>query len=243
MKISAKPLQLRPRERLKLQGECNLSTEELLAVVLSSGIHGKNVLELSREIIKKFGDALLATPIHELCRIKGLGQTKALKLKAALEIGLRYANKDSSQISIHSSKDAYVLLHEYTDKKQEHLLLITLNGRNNLISKKIITIGTIDASLFHPREIFAESIIDRAAKIIVAHNHPSGNLSPSQNDLFMTNRIKKSGKLLGIQLVDSLIISKNGYRSIINKVDMDAGENRDDRQSHDNDHVNPHNED
>lgn len=215
MKIKDQPLVFRPREKLAAVGAENLVPEELLAIIISSGIKGKNAIELATEIIKKSGDNLLTTSIEDLCKIKGLGKVKAVKLKAAFELGLRYAKVLSGKVIVNSSKDAYMLLHEYTSKRQEHFLLLTLNGRNQLISKKVITIGTIDASLFHPREIFAEAIVDRASKIIVAHNHPSGSLLPSKNDLIMTSRIKEAGVLLGIDLVDSIIIVEDGYKSII----------------------------
>ncbi len=215
MKIKEQPLSFRPREKLEKSGAENLSREELVAVVISSGMKGKNAVELSREILNKFGDKLHLVSVEDLCKIKGLGKVKALKLKAMFEFGLRSAEAINGKVIISSSKDAFLALHDYIHKKQEHLLLITLNGRNQLISKKVITIGTLDASLFHPREIFAESIIDRASKILVAHNHPSGNLEPSRNDLIMTQKIKEAGDLIGIQLVDSLIISEEGYKSII----------------------------
>ena len=218
MKIKEQPLAFRPREKMELQGAENLVTEELLAIVLSSGTKGKNVIELSSEIIQRFGDNLLTVSVDELSNIHGLGRVKAQKLKAAFEIGLRYAKVLSDKVIVNSSKDVYYLLHEFVFKKQEHFLLLTLNARNQLLAKKVITIGTIDTSLFHPREIFAEAISDRASKIIVAHNHPSGSLLPSQNDILMTRKIKECGELLGIKLVDSVIISEEGYKSIINEI-------------------------
>jgi DNA repair protein RadC len=216
MKIKEQPLSFRPREKLQTLGAENLIPEELLAIIVSSGTKGKNAIQLSQEIIKKHGSNLLSTSIDDLCQIKGLGTVKAIKLKAAFELGLRYAKVLSDKIIVNSSKDVYYLLQEFIHKKQEHFLLLTLNARNQLISKKVITIGTLDASLFHPREVFAEAIGDRASKIIVAHNHPSGSLEPSTNDLLMTQKIKEAGELLGIKLVDSIIISSEGYKSIIN---------------------------
>lgn len=215
MLIRDQPHSLRPREKLKRVGAVNLTEIELLAIIISSGTQGKNVLELSKEIIDKFGENLLHTDIEDLARIKGLGSVKAMKLKAAVELGVRFGRMVGDKIIINSSKDAYLVVQDYVHKRQEHLLLLTLNGRNQMISKKVITIGTLDASLFHPREIFAESIIDRASKIIVAHNHPSGNLEPSANDLTMTKKVRDAGEVIGIELVDSLIISEEGYRSIL----------------------------
>jgi DNA repair protein RadC len=218
MRIKEQPLSFRPRERLEKGGAENLALEELIAIIISTGTKGKNAVETGKEIISKYGDHLLTTSIQELSSIKGLGKVKAIKLKSAFEIGLRYTNNVSGKIVVTTSKDAYFILQEYTHKKQEHLLLITLNARNQLISKKVITIGTLDASLFHPREIFAESISDRAAKIVIAHNHPSGSLEPSLNDILMTQKVKAGGELLGIQLVDSIIISEDGYTSLINQI-------------------------
>jgi DNA repair protein RadC len=221
MKIKDQPLSFRPREKLLNHGAENLGEDELLAIIISSGTKGKNAIQLAQEILRKHKGTLLTTSVNELCTIKGLGNVKALKLKAAFELGLRHAQKLSGKVIINSSKDVYALLSEYVYKNQEHFILITLNGRNQMISKKVITIGTVDASLFHPREIFAESIADRASKIIVAHNHPSGNLDPSKNDILMTQKVKEAGELLGIQLVDSIIISEEGYVSIISE-----GENK-----------------
>jgi DNA repair protein RadC len=218
MRIKEQPLSFRPRERLEKGGAESLALEELIAIIISTGTKGKNAVETGKEIISKYGDHLLTTSIQELSSIKGLGKVKAIKLKSAFEIGLRYTNNVSGKIVVTTSKDAYFILQEYTHKKQEHLLLITLNARNQLISKKVITIGTLDASLFHPREIFAESISDRAAKIVIAHNHPSGSLEPSLNDILMAQKVKAGGELLGIQLVDSIIISEDGYTSLINQI-------------------------
>lgn len=216
MKIKDQPLDFRPREKLDRLGAENLSLEELIAIIISTGMKGKNAVEIGHELIKKFGENLLSTSVADLSKIKGLGKVKAIKLKAAFEIGLRYAKAISGKVIINTSKDVYMLLMEYANKSQEHFLLLTLNGRNQLIQKKVITIGTIDSSLFHPREIFAEAISDRASKIVVAHNHPSGSLEPSRNDLIMTLKIKDAGKVLGIDLMDSVILAEDGYKSIIN---------------------------
>lgn len=218
MKIKDQPIDFRPREKLDRLGAENLSYDELIAIIISTGTKGKNAIQIGKELISKFGDNLLKASLEDLCKIKGLGKVKAIKLKAAFEIGLRYANILSGKIVINETKDVYSILLEYASKKQEHFILLTLNARNQLISKKVITIGIIDSSLFHPREIFAEAINDRASKIIVAHNHPSGNLEPSENDKLMTNKILEAGKILGIELVDSVIISEEGYKSVINIV-------------------------
>lgn len=214
MKIHDQPIDFRPREKLDRLGAENLSEEELLAIIISSGTKGKNAIQLGKELILKFGQNLLSTPVSELSKIKGLGKVKAIKLKAAFELGLRHAKILSGKIVIENSKDVYQLIIEYTSKKQEHFILLCLNARNQLLSKKVITVGIIDSSLFHPREIFAEAIADRASKIIVAHNHPSGSLEPSRNDLEMTEKIRDAGRILGIDLIDSVILSEEGYRSI-----------------------------
>src|SRR3712207_5615484 len=118
--------------------------------------------------------------------------------------------KENNNICVNCSKDVYDLLKAYTHKKQEHFILVCLNARNDVITKKGITKGTIDASLYHPREVFAPAIVARSSKIIVAHNHPSGSLEVSTNDLVMTEKIKLAGEILGIRLVDSVIVSKEG---------------------------------
>ena len=214
MNIKQKPVILRPREKLEKLGEENLSLAELLAIIISSGRKGRNAVELSSDLLKQFGPNLSKIKISHIASIKGIGKAKAIKIKAALELGYRLQSSYSA-IILDKTEDIYFLLQEYINKKQEHLILLNLNARNELISKEIITIGTLNESLFHPREIFIKSIAKRASKIIIVHNHPSGSLEPSESDIIMTQNIKLAGDILGIELVDSLIISKDGYDSII----------------------------
>lgn len=224
MTIKDQPLDFRPREKLHRLGPDNLDLEELIAIIISTGTKGKNAVEVGKDLLKTFGENLLNTSVEDLAKVKGLGKVKAIKLRAAFEIGLRYAKALSGKVIINTSEDVYKLLHEFASKKREHLILLTINGRNQLIQKKVISIGTIDTSLFHPREVFAEAITDRASKIIIVHNHPSGNLMPSRNDLIMTQKVKDAGDVLGIHLVDSVIISEEGYKSILDFSQFDISD-------------------
>lgn len=212
--IKETPLVARPREKIRISGIESLSEEELIAVILGSGIHGKNIIELSREILPLI-DSDEKFLLSDIQKIRGIGEVKAMQIMCIKELIQRMNVNSELKITIFTPSDVYKLLSSYSQKKKEFLILINLNHRNEFINKKVITVGLVDCSLFHPREIFVEAIKSHASKIIVAHNHPSGLLSPSPNDLEMTKQVKNSGEILGIRLIDSVIISKEGYRSII----------------------------
>lgn len=202
----------KPREKLTKKGVVALKNFELLAIVLGSGTKDKDVLKLSREIVKLFEDDFENISLKKLTSIHGLGVAKASQILSAIELSRRYLIKQNRQIT--SSQDVYSELQEYKNKKQEYFLTITLDGANHIIQTRVITIGTLNRSLIHPREVFADAITDRAASIIIAHNHPSGLLEASTEDIEVTKRLKDSSKLLGIELLDHIIISKDGYISM-----------------------------
>ncbi|MDK9694512.1 MAG: DNA repair protein RadC [Sulfurimonas sp.] len=202
----------KPREKLIKKGVESLKDYELLAILLGSGTKDKDVLKLSREIIKLFEDDFEIINLEKLTSIYGLGLAKSSQILSAIELSKRYLIKQNKKVS--SAGDVFDELQEYKNKQQEYFLTITLDGANHIIQTRVVSIGTLNRSLIHPREVFADAITDRCASIIIAHNHPSGLLEVSQEDIMITLRLQESAKLLGIELLDHIIISKNGYISM-----------------------------
>lgn len=202
----------KPREKLIKKGANALKDYELLAILLGSGVQGKDVIKLSQEIIKLFEDDFENLSLEKLLSIHGLGLAKASQILSSIELSRRYLIKQNKKIT--SAKDVYEELKEYHNKKQEYFLALYLDGANHLIQTKIITIGILNQSLVHPREVFSYAIEKRCASIIVAHNHPSGILEASNEDINVTKRLKESGKILGIELLDHLIITNDGFVSL-----------------------------
>lgn len=201
----------KPREKLLKKSEKALKDYELMAVILGSGVQGKDVLKLSKEIIKLLEDDFENLSLEKLLNIHGLGIAKASQIISALELSRRYLIKQNKKIS--SSKEVYEHLKEYHNKQQEYFLSIYLDGANHIVDTKVISIGTLTQSLVHPREVFSYAIEKRCASIIVSHNHPSGILSPSTEDINITKRLQHSAKILGIELLDHVILSKEGFYS------------------------------
>lgn len=202
----------KPREKLTKKGVEALKDYELLAILLGSGTKDKDVLKLSREIMKLFEDDFDNISLEKLTSIHGLGLAKSSQILSAIELSKRYLIKQNRKIT--SALDIYNELQDYKNRQQEYFLTITLDGANHIIQTRVISIGTLNRSLVHPREVFADAIIDRAASIVIAHNHPSGVLEASHEDILVTSRLKESAKLLGIDLLDHLIISKDGFVSM-----------------------------
>ena len=202
----------KPREKLIKKGANALKDYELLAILLGSGVQGKDVIKLSQEIIKLFEDDFENLNLEKLLSIHGLGLAKASQILSSIELSRRYLIKQNKKIT--SAKDVYDELKEYHNKQQEYFLCLYLDGANHLIQTKIITIGILNQSLVHPREVFSYAIEKRCASIIVAHNHPSGILEASNEDINVTKRLKESGKILGIELLDHLIITNDGFVSL-----------------------------
>ena len=202
----------KPREKLIKKGVKALKDYELLAILLGSGVQGKDVISLSNEIIKLFEDDFENLNLEKLLSIHGLGLAKASQILSSIELSRRYLIKQNKKIT--SANDVYEELKEYHNKKQEYFLALYLDGANHLIQTKIITIGILNQSLVHPREVFSYAIEKRCASIIVAHNHPSGILEASNEDINVTKRLKESGKILGIELLDHLIITNDGFVSL-----------------------------
>lgn len=201
----------KPREKLLKKGPSALKEYELMAVMLGSGVPGKDVLKLSREIVSLFETRFESLDIDALTSVHGMGQAKAAQILASVELCRRHLVRQNIKIS--EAKDVSELLRDYAVKKQEYFIALTLDGASHLIEKRIISIGTLNQSLVHPREVFADAVTDRAAGIIVAHNHPGGQLAPSREDERVTQRLKEAGRLMGIELLDHVIVAKGGYYS------------------------------
>jgi DNA repair protein RadC len=214
------PIEERPRERLVKFGEQALSAQELLQLILGRGIAGESVAVAAQKLLAQFGSLqkLAEASIVELSAIRGIGLAKAAQIKAAFEIGRRL----STQIMPYKSKEltdpakAYHLIKsKLKDYHKEHFFIIVLNSRNWSVAE--VSVGSQDASIVHPREVFAEAIKNKAASVIFAHNHPSGDPEPSEGDLLTTKRLVEAGKILGIEVADHIIVTAAGYLSFKEK--------------------------
>jgi DNA repair protein RadC len=207
----------RPREKLMRYGPDKLSVEELLAIIIRTGRKGESALEVSAKIMKRFTAEGLAKLTHaDLTSQPGIGPVKACELLACFELGRRFINGKKASIYL-KPKDIWEDLRDIRDQKKEHFVVFYLDTRNQEIKREIISIGCLNANLVHPREVFEPAVKNLAASVIVAHNHPSGNLEPSQEDIDLTKRLAGAGKLLGIELLDHVIVSKEGFSSFKEK--------------------------
>jgi len=202
-----------PREKLAKYGASNLSDAELLRIIIGSGNKQASADDISKQILKLLKDKGSSVTYSELSNIKGMGTAKTSEIIALFELGRRYLMPAEKPI-ITNTDDAVAQLGNIRDKKQEYFVVLTLDGANRLINNTIIFQGTLNQSLVHPREVFAKAIEDRAASIIVAHNHPSGNIDPSADDIEITSKLKEAGQLLGIKILEHIVVSKTTYRSI-----------------------------
>lgn len=210
------PNEERPRERLVKFGEQALSAQELLQVILGRGIAGESVAITAQKLLSRFGSLqkLAEASIEELSSIKGIGPAKATQIKAVFEIGRRLSTQTPPYKSkeLNDPKKAYQLIkNKLKDYHKEHFYIIVLNSRNHSIAE--VSVGSLNASIVHPREVFAEAIKNKAASVIFAHNHPSGDTEPSTEDLAITKRLAEAGKILGIEIIDHIIVSKSEYFS------------------------------
>ncbi len=202
----------RPREKLLTRGPAALTDAELLAVLLGSGTRRLGVLDLSARILEAFEGRLAAATPRELQELPGLGQAKACQIVAAIELARR--ELAHPRVVIEHAADALPYLESIRNQKQEHFVCLSLNGANEVLASRVVTVGLLDQNQVHPREVFADPLADRAAAILVAHNHPSGTLAASPEDVALTSRLVRAGELLGIRLLDHLIVTKDGYLSL-----------------------------
>jgi DNA repair protein RadC len=210
-KIKDLPNFERPREKLIEKGVKNLKEEELLAILLRTGRAGKSAMDIAKEILKKYpGRKLLKMSYEDLIEIEGISDGKACTILAAVELVKRSLELKEETLPIIKSVEDVVAQSVYMrDKKREYLMVIYLNARNEMIFKKPMFIGTLNASIVHPREIFAMALEKNAVSVILVHNHPSGNPEPSQEDINITKRIKEAGSVMGVSVLDHVIITKN----------------------------------
>ena len=213
MKISDRRKDLRPREKMQTRGAASLSDYELLMAMIGSGSAEADVTKIARDVLKLIKEKASELVLDDLLSVKGLGLAKATPIMAGFELWRRQYEVSEHPI-IDSVEKAAEQLADLRDKKQEYFVCLTLDGANRLIAKRVISIGTLTSSLVHPREVFAEAITDRAAGIIVAHNHPSGNLQASEADRAVTERLRDAGDLLGIKLLDHVVITAKAHASI-----------------------------
>jgi len=200
----------RPRERLIRSGPESLSDEALLSIILVSGVQGKNVTLVARELLERLDREKAIPPVMELRRLAGLGVSKACTVAAMLEFGRR---KWAGGQRIRHPADIFNTIRHHADRRQERFLCLSLNGAHEVLASRIVTIGLVNRTIVHPREVFADPILDRASAIVAAHNHPSGNLRPSEEDHEITRRLKAAADILGITFLDHLIFSEHFFFS------------------------------
>ncbi len=213
----------RPREKLLEQGPESLSDAELIAIVLRTGdgTSGRTALDHARYLIRKFKNfrTLATVATNELCELKGIGPAKAAAVRAVMEISRRYATEKFPRGKpFHCSKDVFDHFHQrLNDKKKECFFILLLDSKNRAIREVRVSEGTLTSSLVHPREVFTPAIKESAASLILVHNHPSGDSTPSQEDEEITRRLMEGGKLLGIGVLDHIIIGQGGYYSFADR--------------------------
>ncbi|MBN1175599.1 DNA repair protein RadC [Candidatus Woesearchaeota archaeon] len=215
MRIKEISLDNRPRERMEKQGASVLSDAELLAVILQKGTREENVIDMSHRLISKYGvDKLSFCSLNELQEIKGIGKAKASQILALFEFNKRHTLSKQNGKPIKSAKDVY----DYCSPKlvgtdKEHFMILHLDTRNRVIKDEIVSVGTLNSSLIHPREVFKSAIKESANSVILIHNHPSGVVEPSDEDIKITDVLIKSGELLSIKVLDHVIVGSEGYYS------------------------------
>lgn len=202
----------RPREKLREKGAQALSDIELVAILIGSGNKDQDVMALAAKVAKLISGNKGHINLEMLSSVDGIGLAKASQILAGFELARRYHSNES--VKIEQPKDVLPMLSDIMTKQQEYFVCISLNGANEIIEKRIVTVGLLDKTQVHPREVFADVIADRAASVILAHNHPSGELRPSRNDLEVHKQLVDSGKILGIKVLDHLIVTKKGYCSL-----------------------------
>ena len=203
----------RPREKLLRKGAAALSDQELLAVLLGKGKTKIDVMTLARNVTTVADKKGLGLTVEDLLSLEGMGTAKAMLLVAAIEFARRRIKPEGAKIM--TPADLLPHVRHYADRKQEHFLCASINGANELLNIRVVSIGLIDRSPVHPREVFADPLSDRASAVIVAHNHPSGGLEPSPSDIEITAQLKAAGAIVGIDLLDHIIFNRTGYFSFL----------------------------
>jgi DNA repair protein RadC len=203
----------RPREKLLASGAPALSDQELLAVLLGKGTAATDVLTLATQLMRLIDKSGVAVSAADMMQLDGVGSAKAALVLASLEFARRRIQTHSARIE--APADLLPHIRHYADRKQEYFLCATLNGANELLNVRVVSIGLVDRAPVHPREVFADAITDRACAIMVAHNHPSGGVAPSANDVAITAQLKAAGQMLGVELLDHLVFNRLDYYSFL----------------------------
>jgi DNA repair protein RadC len=207
------PEQDRPREKALRKGVSALSDQELLAVLLGQGTVGTDVMTLAGKLARVIDEKGRRLRAEDLTHFNGVGDAKAILILAAMEFARRRIKPEGDKIE--TPADLLPHVRHYADRRQEHFLCATINGANEILNIRVVSIGLIDRSPVHPREVFADALSDRASAIIVAHNHPSGGLEPSSTDVEVTGQLKEAGSVVGVALLDHIIFNRKGYYSFL----------------------------
>jgi len=201
----------RPREKLREKGASALTDEELVAAILGMGTAGLDVRTIARQVAGLIREHKSGLTLDHLLAVPGMGLAKAGQILSAFELARRHLIKDTVKITI--AQDILPLVADIAGKQQEYFVCISMNGANEVIEKRVVTIGLLDKSPVHPREVFADVIADRAATVIFAHNHPSGDLQPSEADRRTHEQLTEAARILGLRVLDNVIVTKKGYFS------------------------------
>lgn len=221
MKVQEMPLTQRPREKAIKLGVDQLHDRELLAIMIRHGYQGCSALQIADQLLMEFGlDRLPSLSLKQITKIKGLKDIKAIELLACFELSKRIMAKQVLSTDVVNNPQTLIdwLKRQVGFLQQEHFIVVFLNTKNHIITYKTLFIGSLDVSVAHPREIFKEAVACSAAKIIAVHNHPSGDVTPSEKDVSLTDLLNKAGKMMGIPLIDHLIVSKHSYHSIMHNM-------------------------
>ena len=207
------PEQDRPREKLLRKGAAALNDQDLLAVLLGKGTPGMDVLALAGKLIRVIDEKGLGIEVEDLTRFEGVGHAKAALIIAAIEFARRRIKPEGAKVE--TPADLLPHVRHFADRKQEHFLCASINGANEILNVRVVSIGLIDRAPVHPREVFADALSDRASAVIVAHNHPSGGVAPSTHDIEITAQLKAAGAIVGITLLDHIIFNRKEYYSFL----------------------------
>ncbi len=214
------PEQEKPREKFLSSGPQHLSSPELLALIFNTGTKKEDVLAMSSRVLKEYGERSLAQNIDpkKLSKDLDIPLIKALQVVACAELGRRFFEKKSGQVkTLRTAKDVFEYTKEMRELSKEHLRGIYLNTHYKVIHTEILSVGTIDANIIHAREVFRPAIEYSAAAVILVHNHPSQIATPSKADIIVTKQVEEAGEIIGIALLDHVIVTKSGYRSVLEK--------------------------
>jgi len=218
MRIDQMPLEDRPRERLKALGVEVLSVRELVALVIGTGGPARGTMEVAEDLISGLSSVrdLAGASVEKLARTNGVGLAKACRLKAAIELGRRVLKASRGEVrTIRCPEDAAgLVIDDMKNLDREHFAVMLLDSKNAVISIERVSVGTVNSSIVHPREVLKPALEKSATSIILVHNHPTGNVSPSREDIMITRRFEKCGRILGIEVIDHIIVGDGNYRSM-----------------------------